>query len=149
MIRFFLIILAVLIVLSMAGYAVFLFWKLKKQKVHLLQAKHERYRNIAGSIEIIIRAMLSDQCDLSEGVLRLKPLLDVLGKKLSEYPAMWALYQVVESMPILDARKELKRNERMKLDLEREAKEAELAQQIKTELRQLVTDVEQFQQELK
>lgn len=148
-IRFFLIILAVLIVLSMAGYAVFLFLKLKKQKAHLLQAKHERYRNIAGSIEIIIRAMLSDQCDLSEGVLRLKPLLDILGKKLSEYPAMWALYQVVESMPILDARKGLKRNERMKLDLEREAKEAELAQQIKTELRQLVTDVEQFQQELK
>lgn len=93
--------------------------------------------------------MLAEQCGFSEGVLRLKPLLDVLGKKLSQYPAMWALYQVVESMPILEARKELKRNERMRLDLERESKEAELSEQIKQELHQLLSDIEQFKQELK
>ncbi len=49
--------------------------------------------------------MISEQCDFSEGVLRLKPLLDVLGRKLSDYTAMWALYGVVENMPILDERK--------------------------------------------
>ncbi|WP_373818680.1 DUF2489 domain-containing protein [Glaesserella sp.] len=149
MIRFFLIILAVLIVLSLAGYAITLLVKLNRQKKQLQQAKNERYQNIIDSIDVIARAMLADQCDLSEGVLRLKPLLDILGKKLSVFPAMWALYQVVESMPILAERKNLKRNERMKLDLEREAKEAELEQQIKTELRQLLKDVEQFKQELK
>ncbi len=93
--------------------------------------------------------MLSEQCDLAEGVLRLKPLLDVLGKKLSAFSAMWELYQVVENMPILDERKNLKRNERMRLDLEREAKEAELAEQIKEELQQLLDEVKQFKQELK
>lgn len=62
---------------------------------------------------------------------------------------MWALYQVVEEMPILDERKNLKRNERMKLDLLRESKEAELAQNIQEELRQLLKEVEQFKQELK
>ncbi|MDH2997502.1 coproporphyrinogen III oxidase [Pasteurellaceae bacterium LFhippo2] len=149
MIRFFLIILAVLIVLSMAGYALSLWLKLRKQKQQLEQAKSERFRNIIDSIDVIARAMLSEQCGFSEGVLRLKPLLDVLGKKLSVYPAMWELYQVVENMPILDERKNLKRNERMKLDLERESKEVELEEQIKIELKQLIDEMAQFKQTLK
>lgn len=140
MMRFFLIILAVLILLSMAGYAVHLFLKLRKQKQFFQQAQNIRMLNIAESIEIIAKAMQSKQCDLSEGVLRLKPLLDILGHKLSLYPAMWALYQVVENMPILDARKNLKRNERMKLDLEREAKEIELEEQIQAELPELLNE---------
>lgn len=148
MLRFFLIVLAVLIVLSMAGYALSLLLKLRKQKQQLKQAQYTRYVNISESIDLIARAMLAEQCDLSEGVLRLKPLLDVLGKKLSVYPAMWALYQVVEEMPILDARKNLKRNERMKLDLEREAKEVELAEAIKQELEQLLAENNKFKQEL-
>ncbi|MGX2949720.1 DUF2489 domain-containing protein [Ursidibacter sp. B-7004-1] len=149
MMRFFLIILAVLILISMAGYAISLFMKLNRQQKQLKQAKNARYLNILESIDVIARAMLVEQCDFSEGVLRLKPLLDVLGKKLSQFPAMWELYQVVESMPILEERRTLKRNERMKFDLEREAKEAELAQQIKTELQQLLAEMEQFKQELK
>ncbi|KAE9539117.1 DUF2489 domain-containing protein [Ursidibacter maritimus] len=149
MMRFFLIILAVLILISMAGYAISLLMKLNRQQKQLKQAKNARYINILESIDVIARAMLVEQCDFSEGVLRIKPLLDVLGKKLSQFPAMWELYQVVESMPILEERKTLKRNERMKLDLEREAKEAELAEQIKTELQQLLAEMEQFKQELK
>ncbi|KAE9535356.1 coproporphyrinogen III oxidase [Ursidibacter arcticus] len=149
MMRFFLLILAVLVLISMAGYAISLFMKLNRQQKQLKQAKNARYLNILDSIDVIARAMLVEQCDFSEGVLRLKPLLDVLGKKLSQFPAMWELYQVVESMPILEERKTLKRNERMKLDLEREAKEAELAEQIKTELQQLLAEMEQFKQELK
>lgn len=149
MMRFFLIILAILIVLSMAGYAISLWLKLKKQKKQLKEARLNRYRSIIESIDVIGRAMLAEQCGFSEGVLRLKPLLDVLGKKLSQYPAMWSLYQVVESMPTLEARKELKRNERMRLDLERESKEAELSEQIKQELHQLLSEIEQFKQELK
>lgn len=147
--RFFLIILAILILVSLTAYAVSLFLKLQKQKKQIQQAKNARYHHVVESIDIIARAMLAEQCDFSEGVLRLKPLLDVLGKKLSAFPAMWALYQVVENMPILEARKQLKRNERMKLDLEREAKEAELSEQIKQELHQLCDDVAKFKQELK
>lgn len=149
MFRFFLIILAGLVLLSMAGYALSLFLKLRRQKMALKQAKNARYLNILDSLDVIARAMLVEQCDFSEGVLRLKPLLDVLGRKLSIYPAMWALYQVVETMPIREARKALKRNERMKLDLQREAKEAELSEAIKTELKQLLADLEQIKVELK
>lgn len=149
MIRFFLLTLAVLVILSMAGYAAFLFYKLQKQKKQLEQARNARFQNVIDSIDVIARAMLAQQCDLSEGVLRLKPLLDVLGRKLARFPAMWALYETVENMPILDERKTLKRNERMKLDLEREAKEAHLAQHIELELRQLLTEITQLKQQLK
>lgn len=149
MIRFFLLTLAVLVVLSMAGYAAFLFYKLHKQKKQLEQARNARFHNVIDSIDVIARAMLAQQCDLSEGVLRLKPLLDVLGLKLARFSAMWALYETVENMPILDERKTLKRNERMKLDLERESKEAHLAQHIELELRQLLTEIEQLKQQLK
>lgn len=155
MIRYFLIVLAVFILLSLAGYAISLILKLRKQSAleHKLRqeaekAQKERFQRIVDSIDIIARAMLAEQCDLSEGVLRLKTLMEVLALKLEEYPAMWALYEVIEDMPILDERKTLKRNERMKLDLEREAKEAELESQIKQECQQLLINIEQFKQTL-
>lgn len=149
MLKIFLIVLAALILISMAGYAIHLIMRVKIQKRReqaliekAKQSQKERYLRILESIDIISRAMISEQCDLSEGVLRLKPLLDVLGKKLSYYNAMWSLYQVVENMPILEERKNLKRNERMKLDLEREVKEAELETEIKIESEQLLKNVE-------
>lgn len=147
--RFFLFILAILILLSLTAYAISLCWKLHQQKQQLQQAKNARYQRVIESIEIIVKAMETEQCGLSEGVLRLKPLLDVLGKKLSQFPAMWALFEVVQDMPILEARKQLKRNERMKFDLERESKEAELDAQIKNELVALRQQIEQVKQELK
>ncbi len=151
MLKIFLIVLAALILISLAGYAIHLMLKLRIQKrrekallEEAKQAQKERYLRILESIDVIAKAMMSEQCDLSEGVLRLKPLLDVLGRKLSQYTAMWALYQVVENMPILDERKKLKRNERMKLDLEREAKEVELESDIKIECYQLLQDIEEM-----
>lgn len=151
MLKIFLIVLAILILISLAGYALHLMLKLrvqKRQEKQLIEeaqkAQKARYLRILESIDVITKAMLSTQCNLSEGGLRLKPLLDVLGKKLSRYTAMWTLYEVVENMPILDERKNLKRNERMKLDLEREAKEAELESDIKIECYQLLQDIEEI-----
>lgn len=151
MLRIFLMVLAALILISLGGYALHLMLKVQAQKKHeqalieqAKQAQKDRYIRILDSIEVIARAMISEQCDFSEGVLRLKPLLDVLGRKLSDYTAMWALYGVVENMPILDERKNLKRNERMKLDLERETKEAELESDIKNECYQLLKDIEEM-----
>ncbi|QIW15762.1 coproporphyrinogen III oxidase [Pasteurellaceae bacterium RH1A] len=150
--KFFLIILALLIILSLAGYVVYLLLKLAKQKrlnqAAIEQAQKARFLKIIDSIEVIARAMQSEQCDFSEGVLRLKALLDVLGLKLATYPAMFALYEVVADHPILDERKNLARNQRMKLDLEREAAEAEHQEAIKKELPQLLNDIEQFKKDI-
>ncbi len=150
MIRFFLIILAILIVLSMLGYVIYLWVKLKKQKLieeelkeQAEVARKERMTKIVDSIDVIARAMMVEQCALSEGILRLKPLLAALSKSLSVYSAMWELYEFVQEMPILDERKALKRNERMRQDLAREAKEAELDERIKVECVQLLNDLEE------
>lgn len=148
MFKFFLIVLATLILLAMFGYMVSLFMQLYQQKKRIKQAQQERHLNVIESIDVITRAMIATQCDFSEGVLRLKPLLNVVGKSLESYTAMWELYQLVETMPILDARKNLKRNERMKLDLVRQAKEAELDNQIKIELQRLLVDIGKYQQQL-
>lgn len=155
MIRFFLIILAVLIVLSLAGYAIYLWGKVKKQQAlenelrkQAEQEKKARFERIIESVEVIAHAMRTAQCDPSEGVLRLKPLLDVLGQKLSNYTAMWALYEFVQDMAILEERKALKRNERMRQDLAREAKEAELFEQIQAECTQLIEDIKTLRKAL-
>lgn len=139
--RIFLFVLAALIILSMAAYAARLWLKIYQKNRQIKQAQAVRFERIFESVEIIAKAMLSEQCDLSEGVLRLKPLMDVLGKPLNRFSAMWALFETVQDMPILEARKQLKRNERMKFDLEREAKEVELAEKIKQELGLLLDEM--------
>lgn len=145
MFKFFIIILALLIIITLSGYALSLLFKLHKQKKFIQKAKKERYLNIKNSIDIIARSMLNEQCNLSEGVRRLKPLLDVLGQpNLNTYSAMWALFKIVEEMPILEERQKLMRNQRMKLDLEREVAEEKYKEEIKSELRQLLIDMEKF-----
>lgn len=130
-----------LIIAALAGYAVYLIRALQKQNHAFKQAKQARAKRLKESIEIIAKAMQNGDCNLSEGVIRLKMLLEPLGIKLQQYSAMDALYNVVADMPILEARRELKKNERMRLDLQRESSEADLAESIKMELRQLLTDV--------
>ncbi len=145
MFKFFIIILALLIILALSGYALSLLFKLHKQKKFIQDAKKERFLNIKNSIDIIARSMLAEQCNLSEGVRRLKPLLDVLGQpKLNRYSAMWTLFKVVEEMPILEERQQLARNQRMKLDLKRESAEEKYKEEIKSEIRQLLIDMEKF-----
>lgn len=87
MLRIFLMVLAALILISLGGYALHLMLKVRAQKKHeqalieqAKQAQKDRYIRILDSIEVIARAMISEQCDFSEGVLRLKPLLDVLAE---------------------------------------------------------------------
>lgn len=121
----FLIIAAVLTVLAMSAYAAFLWHKVCRQNQGIRQARAERRAKLAESIDIIAAAMQQGQCNVSEGVLRLKPLAEAAGLDFSVYTSMNKLHEVVAEMPILEARKQLKRNERMKLDWVRESAEAE------------------------
>ncbi|MGP1573510.1 DUF2489 domain-containing protein [Aggregatibacter segnis] len=138
----FLLIAAVIIIAGMVGYAAYLLLALQKQKKALLQARRNRIHRIKESLEIIAKAMLNGDCNLSEGVLRLKMLLEPVGMSLKNYSAMWQLYETVEDMPTHEARRELKKNERMRLDLQRESTEAELESKIKSELNRLLTDIQ-------
>lgn len=130
------------ILLAMAGYSLYLFAQLRKQKRRYEQARLARAARLKESVRIIARAMHSGECNHSEGVIRLKMLLDPLGQKtLPEYTAMWQLYETVRDMPTHDDRKALKKNERMKLDLKREAKEIELEEAIKAEAEILLSEL--------
>ena len=67
---------------------------------------------------------------------------------MSELLRVLALYEFVQDMAILEERKTLKRNERMRQDLAREAKEAELFEQIQAECRQLIEDIKTLRKAL-
>lgn len=136
-------IIGVVILSAMTGYTLYLLARLRKQKRLYEQARLARKACLKESIQIIARAMYSGECNHSEGVIRLKMLLDPLGQKtLPEYVAMWQLYETVRDMPTHEDRKMLKKNERMKLDLEREAKEIELEEAIKAEAKILLSELQ-------
>ena len=139
-----LLLVAVCIIVGMIGYATYLLLALQKQKKALQQARRNRINRIKESIEIIAKAMLNGDCNLSEGVLRLKMLLEPVGMSIRNHVTMLQLYEVVETMPTHEARKALKKNERMRLDLQRESAEAALEKNIKLELHQLLADIEKL-----
>ncbi|XWY18894.1 DUF2489 domain-containing protein [Bisgaard Taxon 45] len=136
-----LLILAVVIIVAMASYAGYLLVALQKQKKAITNIRAARSQRLTESIVIIAKAMQTGDCNHSEGVIRLKMLLDPLGKKLKDYQAMYQLYEVVMDMPTHEKRRELKKNERMRLDLQRESAEADLEQKIRLELQQLLIDM--------
>lgn len=139
-----LLLVAVCIIVGMIGYATYLLLALQKQKKALQQARRNRINRIKESIEIIAKAMLNDDCNLSEGVLRLKMLLEPVGMSIKNHVTMLQLYEVVETMPTHEARNALKKNERMRLDLQRESAEVALEKNIKLELHQLLADIEKL-----
>ena len=139
-----LLLVAVGIIVGMIGYATYLLLALQNQKKALQQARRNRINRIKESIEIIAKAMLNDDCNLSEGVLRLKMLLEPVGMSIKNHVTMLQLYEVVETMPTHEARNALKKNERMRLDLQRESAEVALEKNIKLELHQLLADIEKL-----
>jgi hypothetical protein len=143
----------VIIIAALAFYAAKLLTQLKKQTVKMEQAEQERKialakhdRKILSSVVIIANAMKEEQCDIAEGCWRLSVLIDSL--KLSEglskeFPAIFELYNAIKHMPILEARKKLAKNERMKLDFERMKAETNLSAKIKID----VVSLHQYAQE--
>jgi hypothetical protein len=134
---------AIIIVAGLASYAVLLLLALRKQKQKMAAARQKQADFTYDSVRIIAKAMLNNDCNLSEGVIRLNALLPGLKPKaLDNYPAMQQLYSVVMDMPTHEARRALVKNQRMRLDLTRESAEVELEQKIKLELRQLLSDID-------
>ena len=124
-----------LVLLGLAVYAGTLLARLKRQHEMQRQAIAARNERILDSVRVIAHAVRDGQCDYSEGAIRLTNLLDALQIKegrafASEFPGLYGLYEKVKEMPTHEARRALKRNEVMKMDLERSGYEAELEAQI-------------------
>lgn len=120
-----------LIVAGLAFYAGMLLWQLQQQRVKQQldlqkqekQAKEKR-EYLTESIVLISRAMLEEQCELSEGALRLWVLLDHLVPErdpdpVVTYPGLHQMYQVVKDMPTHDARKQQSKQQTFLQDKQR------------------------------
>ncbi|EOD56477.1 hypothetical protein G113_03219 [Aeromonas molluscorum 848] len=124
-----------LILLGLAIYAGMLLARVRRQGELQARAIRERNERILDSVRLIAHAVRDGQCDYSEGAIRLTNLLNALQIKegrafAAEFPGLYDLYEKVKEMPTHEARKALKRNEIMKMDLERSGYEVELEAQI-------------------
>ena len=131
-----------LLLLGLAVYACMLLARLKRQRNMQRRAISARNERILESVRVIAHAVRDGQCDYSEGAIRLSHLLDALqiegGRAFaSEFPGLYGLYERVKEMPTHEARHALKRNEVMKMDLERSGYEAELEEQVLKDVAQL------------
>lgn len=136
--------LALAVIAALSWYAARLLKQVKHQQRMITEAKIARTARLKESIEIIAKAMRQKECNHSEGVIRLAMLLMPFGKNLQSYPAMMQLYDIVRDMPTHEARKKLGKQERMRLDLERESAEAKFEQTIVEELYQLLDDIKKL-----
>jgi len=144
-----LMILGLLIIALLAGYA----WHLTRKVNAVKQRQQEeeaqaalqlrnRQLELLQDIRFIARSVLDEQCEITEGVLRIQYLLSSLDPTVWEQDELRAVrshYQSTASMPILDAYKQLPRKEQFKLDQQRWALEKENQPVIERELRWLVS----------
>ncbi|WP_231702543.1 DUF2489 domain-containing protein [Rheinheimera lutimaris] len=106
-----LLVVAVIVVAALAFYAGSLLWQLQQQTKLQQQQKADKEQYLRDSIVLICKAMLEQQCELSEGALRLWVLLDHLVPEhkpdpVQSYPGLHQMYQVVKDMPTHKARKQ-------------------------------------------
>ena len=133
---------AVLIILGLGFYAGKLLFLLKQQKAKQEATRKSRVHNITESVVLIAKAMEQQQCELSEGVIRIVNLLNALPLVTppdfkAQYPQIQALFTEVSGFAILEARQKLSKSERRKQDMAREQIESEYESKVLAELPQL------------
>ncbi len=141
------IVIASLIIIALASYAAHLLLTLQRRTKANQQAQaerqakaEERRQQILTDIRYIAAAMLEDRCELSEGVVRIGKLFDALSMSeqvIGDFPNLFAHYDIIREHPIMEARKALPKQQRMKFDFERMKSEAELEQAILDEAKRI------------
>ena len=128
--------LGIILIAGLAFYAGKLLSQLNAQKAKFASLKAqqdkvraERVKNIMTSVHTIALAVEQQQCDLSEGVIRLTNLLDALpltpAPDFAEiYPSIYELHSKISAFATHEARSELTKKERRAQDNERGAMEA-------------------------
>jgi hypothetical protein len=129
------IVIALSIVGSLAFYAGSLIFKLRTQRKLRNQKTQQRIDNISESIQTIAKALEQQQCNLSEGCIRLFHLLEALPVKdkpdfAQQFSGLYSLYHQVKDIPTHDARKLQSKRKTQQQDLQREELEAQLETQI-------------------
>lgn len=141
------IILGGIILVGLSGYATYLLLQLKQQRQRQQAELAEREAKanakraqVLGDIRYIATAMLEDRCEMSEGVLRIGRLFEMLSlseRVAPEFPMLFKHFELIKAHPIMEARQALPKPQRMKLDFARMKSEAELAHGINDEMKKL------------
>ncbi len=99
----------------------------EQQLLDDMQAQAQKQRDhVTESIRVISSAMQDEQCELAEGCIRLKVLLDHIAPYLHEHEDFCIINEMFEAtkhMPILEEWKKLKIKQRFQLTQEREGLE--------------------------
>lgn len=135
---------ALLIILGLGFYAGKMLFLLKQQKARQEATRQSRVENITESLVLIAKAMEQQQCDISEGVIRIVNLLNALPiveqpDYKTKYPHIYALFTEVSGFAILEERQKLSKAERRKQDIAREQIESEYESKVLSELPALQT----------
>lgn len=136
--------LALLTVAGLAFYAGSLLFKLRVQQQLRIKKTQQRVDNILESIQTIAKALEQQQCNLSEGCIRLYHLLEALPVKdkpdfSKQFTGLYALYNLVKDLPTHEARKAQNKQETKQQDLQREELEAQLESQVLNDVAVLKT----------
>ncbi|EAT13763.1 DUF2489 domain-containing protein [Bermanella marisrubri] len=120
---------AIAVIVILSGIAAYYLVKLKHAKDAQRKAIAEgeaAWRNkqeeIASDIRFIANAMVQEQCEITEGCMRLTVLMDRLDEDLRfqpEFSSIKAHYEATAHMPTHDAYKALKPKQRFELDKQR------------------------------
>lgn len=116
--------------------------QIKEQKVE--QLKKQREDSILESIRLISRAVIYKQCEVSEGCIRIKKLLDLIDFKYDEsLRPINELYEQLEEFPYLDERNRLSKQERFNQDKKRFKIEDEFGDRFKKACESLLEQIKQ------
>lgn len=126
---------AIVVIASLAFYTGSLLFKVRAQQLLRNQKTQERINNISESIQTIAKALDQQQCNLSEGCVRLFHLLEALPVKNKpdfslQFSGLYSLYYKVKDLPTHEIRKSQTKAETKQQDLQREEIEAQLESQI-------------------
>ena len=145
----FLIIAGIAIIIGLGVYAGRLLFLLKQQNLRQKLMRESRINTITESILTITKAMEQQQCELSEGAIRVVNLLDALPIQSppdyrQKFPHIHTLFVEISGFAVLDARKKLSSKEKWQQDKEREQIESVHESNVLTEL----PEIRQFCQQL-
>jgi hypothetical protein len=135
---------ALLIVAGLAFYAGSLLFQLKVQQNNRKRKTQQRISTISESIQTIAMAVEQEQCNLSEGTIRVYHLLEGLPIKDKsdfsiKFPNLYAMYTQIRDLPTHQARKEQPKDETRNQDLKRQVLEEQFKADIIQEMSILKT----------
>jgi hypothetical protein len=114
-----LILVALVFVISLLSTLIFvLLKKMKYQKnkeEEMIAKSKEKEKFIIESLDIICKALIQEQCEISEGCIRIRMLLlrtDLINENKSEYQVFEDMYQEIKDLKTHEARNDLNLQQR-------------------------------------